>query len=136
MVLEVNGVLVPRSKNEIEFFDSGTDIYLQSATVRAIYAQIPGSGYDKKQDLWFVPRGGKYPTVNFSIGGEKYQIPSHKPKESAYLGDGTYYGQYQSLTDSDNPEILGSVFLSYVLAVHDFANKQIGFARRKDIHYD
>lgn len=137
--IKVQGRFVPRYITPIKeaVIDSGTALlYLHPTVVQAVYDLIPGSKFDKEQEGYVVPVGSIYPSLTFLIGGQEYQIPS-RPADKTYTIDKKInFGEVQSTAEDDTSEYYGAEFLKYVLAVHDFGNKTIGFAKRSDVKYD
>lgn len=131
--IRVNGKLIPRRDNAIKeaLIDSGTTLaYLQPSVVKEIYTQISGARFDEVQQAYLVPQGSRYPTVTFVLGGQEYPVPTHLTSPKYDVGDGSSLGEYQSTNEDDVFEYYGAVFLTSVVAVHDFKRRQIGFARR------
>lgn len=139
MGVKVNGKFIPRRRGTVKeaVIDSGTAlVYMDPAVIKAIYDHIPGSRYDKFQEGYLVPRGTQFPSVTMIIDGQEYQIPSTLADINNDVGHGMLFGQYQSTSETDTAEYYGVFFLQHVLAVHDFKNRRIGFARRTDVKYD
>lgn len=137
--IKVDGRLISQRDTSFKeaVIDAGTAlVYLRPAVIKAIYEAIPGARFDKFQQGYLVPAGSLYPSVTISVGGDEYEIPSGRPDKHYHLGHGTFFGQYQSTSEDDTTEYLGAVFLKNVLAVHDFENNRIGFARRNDVKYE
>lgn len=129
----INGKTVNRPSGNTSIADTGTTLCLiDDATLKEIYAAIPGSSLSTSQQGYVFPTStatADLPTVEFAVGDTLFQV---NPENFAFqdLGDGTYYGGIQSRGDQDF-DIYGDVFLRSVYAVFDQGNTQFGCIQRK-----
>lgn len=116
--MTINGTTHTRSGNTA-IADTGTTLALvDDATVKAIYAAIPGSKYDSTQQGYTFPTNttaDKLPTVTFAVGDTQYAVQK-EDLAFADAGNNMVYGGIQSRGDLDF-DILGDTFLKGIYAV-------------------
>ncbi|CCG82714.1 putative Aspartic endopeptidase [Taphrina deformans PYCC 5710] len=134
---KINGKVIHRPLNNKAVIDTGTTLALvDDDLIEKIYATIPGSKYDAEQGGYVIPSGSTGPSIELAIGGRYFQIP-RSAFSFAPLDDGSNmdFGAFQSRGDFDS-DLLGDVFLKYVVAIFDQGKTRFGCARRRDVKYD
>lgn len=127
----VNGKTVNQSGNTA-IIDTGTTLALVSdATVKAIYAAIPGSTYDSTQQGYLFPSSttaDQLPTVSFAVGDKQFTVQK-EDLSFADAGNGMVYGGIQS-RGTMTFDILGDTFLKSIYAIFDQGNQRFGAVPR------
>lgn len=127
----VNGFNIDRPANTA-IADTGTTLALVSDLVcKAVYAAIPGSTYDTRNQGWTFPVGtpvSKLPVVKLAVGTKLFEVQK-EDLGFASVGNGMQYGGIQSRGDSPF-DILGGTFLKAVYAIFDQGNMRFGALQR------
>ncbi|WPH01249.1 aspergillopepsin-1 [Acrodontium crateriforme] len=130
---QVNGqsVSIP---NGTAIADTGTTLGLvDTATVKAIYAAIPGSKYDSTQQGYVYPSSvtvDQLPVVKLAVGDNFVEIQK-EDLGFADAGNGMIYGSFQDRGNM-NLSIYGDAVLKSIYAIFDQGNMQFGFTQRKE----
>lgn len=129
----VNGKTVAQTGNTA-IIDTGTTLALVSdATVKAIYAAIPGSSYDSTQQGYIFPNdttADQLPVVTFAVGDKQFAVQK-EDLAFADAGNNMVFGGIQS-RGTMTFDILGDVFLKSIYAIFDQGNTRFGAVPRSE----
>ncbi|TDZ53936.1 Aspergillopepsin-1 [Colletotrichum trifolii] len=124
---KVNGKSVGKEGNKA-IADTGTTLALVSDEVcEALYAAIPGSKYDEKNQGYIFPTSVKVddlPDFTVAVGDKEFVIQK-EDLAFAPAGEGFWYGGVQSRGSNDF-DILGDAFLKSIYAIWDQGNRRFG----------
>nr|POE56379.1 aspergillopepsin-1 [Quercus suber] len=128
----VNGKAVQATGTAIA--DTGTTLaLLDDATVKAVYAAIPGSKYDNTQQGYVFPTNttaDQLPVVQLSIG-EHLVTLQKEDLGFADVGNGFVYGSIQSRGNMTQ-SIMGDAVLKSIYAIFDADQMRFGFVQRDE----
>nr|POF01149.1 aspergillopepsin-1 [Quercus suber] len=114
--------------------DTGTTLaLLDDATVKAVYAAIPGSTYDNTQQGYVYPASttvAQLPVVQLSIGAHLVTLQK-EDLGFADAGNGNVYGSIQSRGDMTQ-SIMGDAVLKSIYAIFDADATRFGFVQRDE----
>ncbi|CAO3592936.1 unnamed protein product [Absidia cylindrospora] len=117
--------------------DTGsTLINANEAFVRNLYSNIPGARREANSKYWTVPKAS-IPTLVLTIGGTPFAIdPSNfctGPDNDTTDSTNRCYGGIVADVGTNDPWIVGGVFLTNVYSIFDMDQKRVGFSQLKNI---